>query len=182
MVIAFPLEGGSGQGDVVCVMDGDGANVRYFTDLSREVFVLRWLPEGDSLVAEVTALNASTTDIERIKYPWKDAGASDGGGGDGNGGGGGTGVGWWDDLTGGYGGYLLMAIGVVIVVAIAGTYYRHNRKRERQVAAEDLKRQMEAEERTRWEKARQDIEVRPPSPYGNYGQGYYSRDGTYRYR
>jgi hypothetical protein len=182
MRVAFSLEGGPGQGDRVCVMDVDGSNVRYFTDLSREVFVLRWLPEGDSLVAEVTAHNATTNDIERIKYPWKDAGASGGDGGDGNGGGGGTGIGWWDDLMGGYGRYLLIIIGVLIVVAIGGTYYRHQRKREQEAAAEDLKRQMEAEERARWERARQEIEVGPGSPYGNYGNGHDPSDGSYRYR
>lgn len=180
--IAFPLDIGPWQGERVCVMDVDGANVRYFSDLSREVFTLRWLPEGNSLVADVANQNSTTKDIERIEYPWKDAGASGGGGGDGPGDAGGDVTGWWDDLLGTYGWYLLIVVGVVIIVAIGGTRYMKRLKRERETAAEELKVQMEAEERARWEQTRQIIEVRPASAYANYGQMNGSQDDHYRYR
>jgi hypothetical protein len=162
--VAFTLENRGGQGDRVCVMNTDGSQVRFFTDLSREVYVLRWLPKGDSLMAEVSSHNSSTHDIEVVTYPWKDAGASGGGGGDDdNGGGGGAGTDWWNDITGGYGTYILVIIVVVIVVTIAGNHMRHQRRKKRDEAADELKRQMEAEERARWEQTRQEIEA--PSRY-----------------
>ncbi len=154
-VLISPLEEEGGQGDRVCVMNVDGADVRYFTDLSRDVFVLRWNPKGESLIAEVSQHNTTSRDVEWVSYPWNDAGATGGGGDNGNGGGG-TGIGWWDDLMAGYGGYLLVVIGVIVIVAIGGTYYHNDRKRKRETAAEELRRQMEAEAER--ERARQ----RPP--------------------
>jgi Tol biopolymer transport system component len=165
--LAFTLEEKGGGGDRVCVMNTDGSGVRYFSDLSRDVFGLRWHPKGDRLVAEVSSHNTTSHDLERISYPWKDAGATDGGGGNGNGGGD-SADGWWDDLTGGYGNYVLLIIGIVIVAAIVGNYHRHRRARKKEEAAEELRQRMEAEERARWEQARQEIEVPRSDRYRRY--------------
>ncbi len=164
--LAFTLEERGGRGDRVCVMSTDGSDVRFFSDLTRDVYILHWDPKGDSLVAEVSAHNVTDHDIERITYPWKDAGAIDGGGGDGDGGDDGPDMVWWEDLTGGYGNYVLLIIGIVIVLAIVGNFYRHRRKRQKDEAAEDLRKVMEAEERARMEETRRNIEV--PQRYGGY--------------
>ncbi|UCC92537.1 MAG: PD40 domain-containing protein [Thermoplasmata archaeon] len=172
--VAFTLEERNGRGDRVCVMNPDGSQVRFFTDLSRDVFVLRWLPEGDSLMAEVSSHNASTHDIERVEYPWKDAGAPGGGDGDGGDNGGGPGAGWWDDLTMGYGNYVLIVIGVVVAASVAGVFIRRRRRRGMEASADELKHQMESEERARWEQARQGIEVPNEQTYGE-GTSHYQR-------
>jgi WD40 repeat protein len=170
--VAFTLEEKGGQGDRVCVMNPDGSQVRFFTDISRDVFVLRWLPKGDSLMAEVSSHNTSTHDIELVSYPWKDAGASGGGGGDDdNGGGGGVGSDWWNDITGGYGTYILIIIGVVIVLAIVGTFARRRRRGRHDEAADELRRRMEAEERALWEKTRREIEAPQGLSRGRYDDG-----------
>lgn len=142
--LAFTLEAPGGRGDRVCVMSADGSEVRFFSDLSRQVFVLRWHPDGDAVLAEVSPLNMTAHDIERIPYPWKDAGASGGGGGGGNGGGGGSGSDWWNDITGGYGNYVVLIIVVVLVVALVGNHYRLKGKRGKEAAADELRRKMEA--------------------------------------
>ena len=178
--VAFTLEERGGQGDRVCVMDVDGSDVRFFTDLSRNVFVVRWLPEGDMLVAEVSTHNTTDHDIEQVPYPWKDAGASGGGGGNGNGGGEGSGTTWRDDILDAYGLYLLIIIGIVIIAAVGGNYYRNQNRRKRDEAAEEIKRQMEAEERVRWEQARRDIEVPQGQAYRQNDQAYGSRYHPYR--
>jgi Tol biopolymer transport system component len=166
--VAFTLEERGGQGDRVCVMNTDGSSVRFFTDLSRDVFVLRWLPKGDSLVAEVGAQNTTNHDIARVNYPWKDAGSSGTGGANGNGGGGGSGSDWWADITRGYGNYVLVIIGVLIVVAVAGNYQSRKNKRKRDESANALKQQMEAEERTRMEQTRREIELPQSQVYRRY--------------
>ncbi len=145
--VAFTLEEREGRGDRVCVMNTDGSDVRFFSDISRQVFMLHWHPDGDLLLAEVSPLNMTAHDIERIDYPWKDAGAIGGGGGGGNGGGGGSVDDWWNDVTGGYGNYVLLITGVVLGAAVVGYYYRRQGRRKREAAADELRRRMEAEER-----------------------------------
>jgi hypothetical protein len=145
--VAFTLDAEGSSGDRVCVMNVDGTDVRYFSAATHIVRGLRWDPEGDALIAEVRPLGNGTGDVEMIAYPWKDAGATGGGGNGGNGGGGGSGIGWWDDLTGGYGSYVLLVIGLVIVVVVGGYYIRNRQKGQRDAAAEELRRLMEAKER-----------------------------------
>jgi hypothetical protein len=80
--VAFTLGEENHQADRVCVMNPDGTDVRYFTDRTHRVYLLRWLPGGDALMAEVSSLETGDHDIQRVAYPWKDAGFSsnDGGG------------------------------------------------------------------------------------------------------
>jgi hypothetical protein len=151
--IAFSLEETNQEGDRVCVMDLDGSDVRFFTYSDRDVFVLRWLPKGDTLLAEVSSPTSTSHDIEQVGYPWKDAGASDDGGGGGNGGGGG-GSSLWDDVMGWFTPTVVAIILLLIVAAIGGNIYRRRKRLGRQESADEIRRQMELEERQRWEAAR----------------------------
>lgn len=174
--VAFTLREAQGGGDRVCVMDPDGSDVRYFTDRSRDVFVLRWLPGGSRLYAEVSSYDSTSHDIEQVAYPWKDAGASDGGGSGAPGGGGDTEPIWASQMFV----YSVATIVLVVVLAAGGTGYRRRRRRQREEAADELRKQLEAEHRARAEISSRPVEVfaATPSraPYtGGHGYDPYSR-------
>jgi Tol biopolymer transport system component len=84
--VAFSLEEHVTSGGIVCVMDPDGSDVRYFTDRTHDVYLLKWHPDGKSLLAEVSPSGTDIHDIQQVDYPWRDAGfqepddSDDGGG------------------------------------------------------------------------------------------------------
>ena len=126
--VAFTLEEEKLQGDRLCVMNPDGTDVRYFTDRSKSVFLLRWLPDGGGLLAEASTGDTSTHDLHTVNYPWSDAGLQSDDD-DGRAGGGG---GFWDGS--GFFSFLLEPapfLVLVSVVGIIGYSFHHTRKRER---------------------------------------------------
>jgi Tol biopolymer transport system component len=137
--VAFTIEDGTATGDRLCVMNPDGSEVRTFTDRSRNVYLLRWLPDGEGLLAEVSGLDAGIHDLGRVDYPWSDAGFRTD---DDNGGGSGGGASLWDGLD--FLSPLLRPVPclvIIAVVAIIGYSYRHVRRsaREREEKAAKLK-------------------------------------------
>lgn len=166
--VAFTLRDATGGGDRVCVMDPDGTDVRYFTDRSRDVFVLRWLPGGSKLYAEVSSYNSTSHDIEQVAYPWNDAGAPGGGDPGGSGASGGAEPIWANRMFI----YAVVVIVLVVVLVAGGNAYRRRARRRREEAAEELRRQLEAEHRTR---AEVPVEVVPGARSG------YPYHDRYRY-
>ena len=133
--VAFALTELTLSGDRVCVMNSDGSDVRFFTDRSKTVFNVRWLPNGEALVAEVGVQDSSFHDIESVLYPWEDAGfPKNNGGTDGST----PGEGIWDMMLGFFGLSVMIAIVLMIVVAVAAVVVMGRRKRARAEAAEKL--------------------------------------------
>ena len=133
--VAFALSEPTLSGDRVCVMNSDGSDVRFFTDRSKTVFNVRWLPNGEALVAEVGVQDSSFHDIESVLYPWEDAGfPKNDGGTDGSTPDGGV----WDTMLGSFGLSVMIAIVLMIVVAVAAVVVMGRRKRARAEAAEKL--------------------------------------------
>ncbi len=133
--VAFALSEPTLSGDRVCVMNSDGSDVRFFTDRSKTVFNVRWLPNGEALVAEVGMQDSSFHDIESVLYPWEDAGfPKNDGGTDGST----PGEGLWDMLLGTIGLSVMIAIVLMIVVAVAAVVVMGRRKRARAESAERL--------------------------------------------
>ena len=130
--VAFTLEDGSLSGDRLCVMNPDGSEVKIFTDRSRSVYLLRWMPDGEGLLAEVSTIDTGVHDLGTVEYPWSDAGfQTDDGDGDGKGGGGGP----WDDL-----GFLSPLLFVIIaILCIIGYSFHHVRSGEREKAEKAAK-------------------------------------------
>ncbi len=135
-LVAFALEEETLTGDRVCVMNADGSDVRYFTDRSRSVFQVRWLPDGDALVAEVSLSNSSHHDIQSVSYPWEDAGFKNDGGG---GGGPGDEEGIWGAILGLFGLTVIIGVLIAVVASLAFVAYRKKQVRAREESAERLR-------------------------------------------
>lgn len=133
--VAFVLTEQTLSGDRVCVMNLDGSDVRFFTDRSKNVFNVRWLPNGEALMAEVGVQDSSFHDIESVLYPWEDASfpKNDGGTDEST-----SGEGLWDMMLGFFSTSVMIAIVMMVVVAVAAVVVMSRRKRSRAESAERL--------------------------------------------
>jgi len=140
--LAFVLEDRSTGGDRLCVMAADGSAVRWITEGRERLGPVRWVPDGSAIVAEVHHPASGSFDIQRLDYPWRDAGGKSGGGG-GGGGGGGDGGGTGGGGGGGSSGLgdLRLALAAVALAALAAVLlgYRSWDRSKRAAAAERLK-------------------------------------------
>jgi Tol biopolymer transport system component len=133
--VAFVLTEQTLSGDRVCVMNLDGSDVRFFTDRSKNVFNVRWLPNGEALMAEVGVQDSSFHDIESVLYPWEDASfPKNDGGTDGST----SGEGLWDMMLGFFSTSVMIAIVMMVVVAVAAVVVMGRRRRARAESAERL--------------------------------------------
>jgi len=133
--VAFALAEQTLSGDRICVMNSDGSDVRFFTDRSKMVFNVRWLPSGEALVAEVGVQDSSFHDIESVLYPWEDASFPKNNGG--------TDESepvesFLDIFLASFSLSVMIAIVMMIVVAVAVVIVMGRRKRTRAEAAERL--------------------------------------------
>ena len=130
--VAFTIEDGSLSGDRLCVMNPDGTEVRIFTDRSRSVYLLRWMPDGEGLLAEVSSIDTGVHDLGRVEYPWSDAGfQTEDGDGDGKGGGDSP----WDVL--GFISPILKPVPCLVILAVVGIlgfFFYNVRSKEREKA------------------------------------------------
>ena len=134
--IAFALEDRGTGGDRLCVMAADGSGVRWITEGRERLGPVRWVPDGSSIVAEVHHSSSGSFDIQRVDYPWRDAGGKGGGGGGGGGGGDGASGGGGDTVAAlGDLRLVLSAIVLVMVVAVLLGYRVHDRNRRSAAAA-----------------------------------------------
>ncbi len=133
--VAFALTEETLSGDRVCVMDMDGSDVRFFTDRSKIVFNVRWLPNGEALMAEVGLQDSSFHDIESVDYPWEDASfpKNDDGADEST-----SGEGLLDMMAGFFSLSVMIAIVMMIVVAVAAVVVMGQKKRARAESAEKL--------------------------------------------
>lgn len=179
--VAFVLQEDGANGHMVCVMDTEGEGVRYFSELSRFVHMVRWLPDGSGLVAEVFQPNSTHHDINRIDYPWADAGFRPD---DGNGGGGDNGGGGGDRLSDILGPLAFLfeplpcaVIILVVVVTVTSGVYVHQRGRRREESAQKLK-----EVTGREASVRPEVLIVEPQLvedyHSEYGMGYRRYEGT----
>jgi Tol biopolymer transport system component len=139
--VAFTLSEADLTGDRVCVMNTDGSDVRFFTDRTNDVYLVRWLPDGKAILAEVSG-GGGEHDIQRVTYPWRDAGFTEPDGGGGSGGGGGSlselpVIDWLLKPS------VCLTILLVIAVAVGAIALRRRRERARAESAQRLREVME---------------------------------------
>lgn len=140
--VAFALEDRSTGGDRLCVMAADGSGVRWITEGREQLGPVRWVPDGSGIVAEVHQTASGAFDIQRVDYPWRDAGGKGGsGGGGGGGGGGGDGTGDGGDGGAAALGEVRVALAAVALAVLAAVLlgYRAWGRRRRAAAAARLK-------------------------------------------